>query len=279
MSTDTLFNDKNLIILKNADTILTELAEPLTNYYKSPNPNSILLVELAKLDKRWKFSKTVAKNAIQVDCSALYDRPKPWLRLPPWESPLTKWVCLRCKKYKKIIQPQVAYFLTECVGNNLKSIDSQLQKIATYIKEIPEITEEHVEKLVYNSKKINVFDLLNAVSERKMDVSLKLCRQVFKNGLQAQDGGTISDSTHIALQIQRLLHYRFKQIWQLGISGNSSSISEFAKKQVSSYTKNFSRKKLIFVWKKLLETEYAIKTSRLDPSSSIEQIIFHIVGI
>lgn len=279
LSSDVLFNDTNLIILKNADIMITQLLEPLKAYYKSPNPNSILVIELNKLDNRSKFAKFVKNIAVCVECSPLYDRPKPWLRLPPWESDLAKWVCMRVKKYQKTMTPEAAFFLTEYVGNDLKSLDSQLQKMALFLQDTKNITPEDIEKLVGKSKKINVFDLLDAICSKKLDTSLNLMRQVFANGLQSQDGGSIHDPMHIGLQVLRLLHYRFKQVWQIGISGDSSSIGEYAKRQVSAFTKNFTKQQLIAIWKLLLETELHMKTSRVEPIVSIEQIIIHITRL
>ncbi|WP_372371556.1 DNA polymerase III subunit delta [Candidatus Uabimicrobium sp. HlEnr_7] len=278
LSSDVLFNDTNLIILKNADIMTAELLEPLKTYHKAPNPNSVLIMELTKLDNRSKFAKAVKNLATCVECSPLYDRPKPWLRLPPWESDLAKWVCSRVRKYKKTLAPEAAFFLTEYVGNDLKSLDSQLQKIALFLQDKKDITLEDIEKLVGKSKKINIFDLLDAISHKKLDTSLNLMRQVFANGLQEQDGSSTHDPMHIGLKILRLLHYRFKQIWQLGISGDSSSIGEYAKRQVSGFTKNFTKKQLISIWQFLLETELRMKTSRVSPIVSIEQVIIHITS-
>ena len=170
----------------------------------------------------------------------------------------------------------VAFLLTEYVGNNLKSLDSHIQKIALFLEKKQEVTPQDIDNLVYKSKKINVFDLLDAVCHKKVSSAITLCRQIFQNGIENQDGQVVSDPTQISLQITRLLHYQFKQLWQINIQKNPGKVNEYVKKKILAYAHNFDMQQLIFIWKAILKVEYSIKSSRVNPCALIEQTILDI---
>ncbi len=273
LASDALFDDFNLIIVKEADSILGDLVEPLKKYMEGPNENSILVVDLQKLDKRSKFAKFVDKKGVLVECNSFFDRPKPWLNLPPWESDLVRWVVGRAKHHRKKITSETAFLLTEAIGNSLKDLDSQLQKIATSISDKPQIANEDVERMVKNSKRGSAFDLLDTISACQLPQSLKIAQQIFTNGLEGKDGQAVYDHTHIALQIIRLIHYRLRQLWKVSVSKDPAGIPEYARRKLVQNVQHFPEAKLIRCWQELLETEHLLKTSKVTPALGVEQLI------
>lgn len=272
---DALFDDYNLIILHDVDSIVSKLHDAVISYVKSPTSSSILVLVFKKLDMRTKFAKFVKENSIIVDCKALRDEIPSWSRHKEGKSEVVCWIQTRVKNYKKTIDQQPAELLAKLVGNNLSDIDLQIQKLSLFVKERSKIDFEDIKSLVQGSKKVGIFDLMESIFCCKKAESLRLLHLLFQRGLTSQDGQSIYDHTHISLQCMRLIHYKLKQIWKLMINPNMD-MSAYIKRKIMENVKLFSKKRLYLCWKELLQAELSLKTSQLPPNIIMEKLILFI---
>ena len=271
-----LFEDINLIILKNADKIIKDLYNPVAEYLKNSPESTNFLIIFKKLDQRTKFKKMVEKKATIITCDPLSDRVAYWKK-GSQQSEIVQWICSRVPLYNKNISLQAAMMLSELIGNDLGQLDLQISKLALFNKENV-IQVNDINKLVEGTKKINIFDLLDSIFACQCKKSIELCYLLFDRGVIDKSGSEVFGCTQIALQLLRLIHYRVKQIWKFSIAKNTNGIPNFLHRKLAQDSKRFNANDLIQIWDKLLKTEIEIKKSQIHSTIIIEQLILFIVS-
>ena len=262
-----LFEDWNLIILKNAGTVLNSLGETIEKYLENPPSETILVIELNKLDQRLRFSKLIKKKGEIIECNL----PKKYSRGAGDQ--MVTWIQKRAKHYKKTIGYEASLALQQLSGGNLDDLDMQIQKLSTFVQNRKEIASDDIHRLVGNNTRTNIFDLLDNVFQRNVRQALLLCKDLFEKGSLSQDGQVVSTAAGISLQLLRLFHYRIKQLWKFSVSHDVAKIPPFIKWKLQKEAAHFDARKLIALWEKLLETEFSLKSSRISPQLVIEQLI------
>lgn len=123
------------------------------------------------VDKRTKFYKLVNERGEVVEFKTY----------APWEqAELINWIGKRVEGRGKRIADNAARLLQEICGNNLRLLDSEIEKIATYIGERQEITEADVSTLA-SSLETNAFALLDALRNKKLNEVLVVFQSLLKN--------------------------------------------------------------------------------------------------
>lgn len=270
---EALFEDFSLIVLRDADKSLSRLQEQITSYIQSPPKTASFIIELEKLDQRLKFGQFLKQHSFLIQCSPLKE-----IKSGSKGSELSQWIKLQAEKYNKKIRADANQMLCELLGNNLQDIDSHLIQLVTNIQNRTEITAEDIKKTIQGLNKVDVFEFLDTIFSENLAKSLQMSYQLFSKGLQGKDGKVISDSTGIALQFLRLVHYRIRQLWQIGVA-HDSSVQEFIRRKLYKQINQFPEKRLKKIWSKALETEINIKVKGMNPQFAIEELIQCIITL
>lgn len=269
-----LFDEHNFILLKDANKVLSKLGDSLIKYIESPCSFSTLILEMEKIDQRTKLGKFLKEYDCTVDCEPLKENV-PWSR----ENELVKWICMRMERYQKRIRYEAAESLAEYVGNNLHDISLQIEKLVVYAKDRKEILSDDIHSIVHATRKVNVFDFQDAISTKNLQQAIKFCDLLFRRYVSTQDGTTLSDHTGIALYLLKMIHKRFKDIWKIQISGDTKNIHPYVIKKLKEHCNHFNSKNLREIWRKILEAQLEVKISKSSPSLAIEKLIFFICGV
>jgi DNA polymerase-3 subunit delta len=264
-------------LLREAQSVIIELGAALKPYFKHPNPASVLVIELEKLDGRTSFAGLVKKKGMIIQCNILYDRPKPWLRLPPWDNDLVKWIQHCAKRYHKKIAPQVAFELTQRIGSSLSELSEEIIKLTIFIGDCEEITLAHLQSLIKNRKRSGIFPLIDGISVRDLAIALKHLRTLFLEGIVDHDNRLVTQHKDIAIIILGSLYRKFKQLWKFRHRGEMpSSLPGFIQKKLQQEGRHFSPEELSAALQLILDTDYALKTSPLSPEIILERLILTI---
>ena len=149
-----LMGEYSVVIVKEAQHI--RKIEDLEVYLNQPLPSTILVIcyKYKTLDKRKKFTKEVAKNAVLFESKKLYDNQIP------------DWIQNYLSKHNYSIHPKAAFLLTEFLGADLSKITNELDKLMLIIEKEQEITPDIIERNIGISKDYNNFELNNALGQR-----------------------------------------------------------------------------------------------------------------
>ena len=143
-----------VVIVKEAQNIKN--IDELESYLDNPQPSTILVIcyKYKKLDKRKKFTKSLAKKALLFESKKLYDN-----KVPDW---ITKY--LSEKGYK--IEEKASFMLAEFLGTELSNISNELDKLMVIIKKQEKITANIIEKNIGISKDYNIFEFQQALGKK-----------------------------------------------------------------------------------------------------------------
>lgn len=151
-----MMSSHQVVIIKEAQDLKN--IDTLENYFNKPVSSTILVFAYKhkKIDKRKLIFKNLLKNdkAVVLETIELRD-----YEIPPW---INKYA-----KSKKVdISPNGVTMLAEFLGNDLKKISHEIEKLVLIKGEGISISEADIEKNIGISKDYNIFELNNALGER-----------------------------------------------------------------------------------------------------------------
>jgi DNA polymerase-3 subunit delta len=170
--------DKRVVIVKEAKELKN--IERLIKYAENPSQTAIVVVCYKYAVLKATQLKAAEKGSVVFHSEKMKD-----YKLPAW-------IQSNVAKYQFRIQPAVANLLAENIGVDLSRIDNEFKKLTIFLPPNSEITAEIVEKHIGISKEYNVFELQNALAERKMDKAYKIVHYFCQNMKQAPNVVTIN---------------------------------------------------------------------------------------
>lgn len=237
--------------------------ESLLSYFRQPSPSTCVVFVMAQgVDSRKKVTKAAIAAGVAVECRPLK------------EMDCVMWAQSRSRRYDKRLADGGARTLVEKVGNDLRLIDSELQKLSLFVGERPEINQGDVEAAVGGVAETEIYLLTEAVmlaqGPRALDLLTRMLRQV----------------DH-PLQILGALAGRFRQMLMVkALTARRLSIKEgaaqakmhpFPYEKMTGYLRSYPRDRIVRGMQRLLEADTAIKSGQ-DPKIVVEALVVELMG-
>jgi len=159
-------SQKRMIVVYDIQKLHPRHKDELSKYFPHIPESSCLVVISNRVDKRLKFYQDLKKSATEVEFSLLSDEE------------VLDWINERVKKYHKKIDSKGIELLLEAVGNNLYELSNELEKLAIYVQEKELIDLEDIENVVGYTKTENIFQLNQAIGEKKLNQALKILKDL-----------------------------------------------------------------------------------------------------
>lgn len=251
------FAERRLIIME--DTGFFKNATPeLADYIKEmPETTAMIFVE-SEVDKRGKLYKAVQSKGRAVELGKQD------------ETTLLRWIAGSVKREgKQISEATIRHFLMK-VGTDMENIQKELEKLFCYTLDKNAITIEDVEEICTTQITNKIFDMVNAVADKKQRVAL----DYYYDLLALKEP---------AMRILFLLTRQFKLLLEVKVLDRQG----FAKKDIASKTglhpfvvgkyqeqaKSFSKKELRAIMEESVDIEERVKTGRLTDTLGVELFI------
>lgn len=151
-----MFAVRRVIHVKRAEELQVEALELFAEYLAAPSPDSCIVFQAAKIDLRRKFFTQLKKADLLVEFKKLRDENLPGF------------VRKEAEACGKGIDPEAAEMLVYYVGNNLRELVSQLEKLVSFIGERKLISVSDVKEIASDTKTDTVFELANAMGNRDL---------------------------------------------------------------------------------------------------------------
>jgi DNA polymerase III delta subunit len=143
----------NEVSLANTTGTGTSARDLILRYAESPCETSVLVLACQTWLKTTRLHKFLEKQGAILWC------------LPPREEDLPHWLATRCQNaYGKKLAPAAATCMVDLVGPDLARLDSELDKLALYARNMPAITPPMVEELVGFQHERQVWGLIDALA-------------------------------------------------------------------------------------------------------------------
>lgn len=161
--------DKRVIIVREAQELEKNI-EKLSAYAENPSETTILVLcyKFKKIDARKKLAKELKKYVL-FESKKLYDNQVP------------AWIVQYLKPKNFTISAIATQMLVDYLGNDLKRIANELDKIQITLAKNSEITPEIIEKYVGISKNFNIFELQNALGTKNEVKAFQIVKYFAEN--------------------------------------------------------------------------------------------------
>jgi len=192
-------------------------------------------------------------------------------------SDLDNWIINSFKKFNKNIDKStINYFIgySSYFDNKkertLYDLENEIIKISNYTPENTDVRKGEIESLMAKPLEMNVFNLLNSISQKNGEEALKLFNEMYISN------EPILFILHmIVRQIRNMLKYKILtgKGYTRGDSLKKMALSEYEYKKVSNQSNNFTIEQLEKALNHCLETDKTIKTSSIDDKLAMEILI------
>jgi len=183
---------------------------------------------------------------------------------------LENWIAKRAKSIGVAIQPEAVTMLANFIGSQLRLLANELDKLATYVGESAVITAEDVRKLSAQVQEARIFDLTDALAQRNRTQALNILHDLLADGeAPLKLISTITSQVRSLLLVKELAQKGMRAAQICSTLGMVPFVAEKALRQVG----KFSTSQLEASYRQLLETDAALKRSRLTPEMALDLLV------
>jgi DNA polymerase-3 subunit delta len=194
---------------------------------------------------------------------------------PPRRGDLNRWITQRVKSKGGDILPPAVTGLAAFVGNDLRLLDQEIEKLITYVGGERPITEKDVRLLVSYVQEANIFQMVDALGHRNGQRALTLLHELL-------DGGQPPAYLLAMITRQFRILMQVKELSQGGASPGEIraqlGLHRFVVDKGLEQARNFSMSQLEAIYRRLLETDTAIKTGRTEATLALDLLIVGLSG-
>jgi DNA polymerase-3 subunit delta len=219
----------------------------LTAYLKRPAESSVVIFVADELDKRRRMSKLLLENAIAVEFGKFNDNE------------LIAWARVKVKESGAEADEKALHQLVALVGDDVRRLTTEIEKLATAAMPDSHITYELVESLVPNSRELSNFALTDHLMAGRRSSALQVLRKILADGAEP-------------LMILGLISYNYNRLFlareMMAEGAERSEVARVMKLRYSDQ-ENFlasarraDNRKLTRILKRIADTDLAIKTSK-----------------
>lgn len=160
-------SDRQLVLVKEAQKLggidREEGQKLLESYALNPLSTTVLVLAYqGKVDERKAFAKAIGKQGVLLKSAKMYDNKLP------------EWVGSYCRDRQVKISPKAIQMIVDNIGNDLKRIHNEIQKVLVNLAPGEAIDADEVERYIGISKEYNVFELQNALSRKDVKKATRI---------------------------------------------------------------------------------------------------------
>jgi DNA polymerase III subunit delta len=191
----------------------------------------------------------------------------------PGNDSLASWISSQAKSKKLNIAGDAARLLASQVGNNLRQLDTELDKLAAFAN-YRTIQVEHVNGMITENLEARIFSLVDALGRRERRTSLHELSVLFTTG---------AHPLYILSMIVR--QYRLlimaKELLDDAHSGNKVLMEElkvrdFVADKLQQQARLYFQAELVSIYGKLLQIDQQIKTGHTEGELALELLVLDI---
>ena len=254
------FAPRRVIVIENSG-LFKSGGEQMAEYLNGQNESTVFLFVESEVDKRSKLYKAVGNHGSVIEF-ATQD-----------ETTLKRWIAGILKREdKKITENTVQLFLTK-TGTDMENIYMELEKLICYCMDKDVVTSEDVETICTTRISNHIFDMVDAIADKKSRVALQLYYD-----LLALKEPPMRILFLIARQCNILL--QVKEMKNKGVSSKEMAtavgVPSFALNKYISQAGKFKSSTLKKAVVKCVDAEEAVKTGRMNDVMSVEMLIMSV---
>ncbi len=191
------------------------------------------------------------------------------LKAPAGEA-LARWIKESARQKGAQISPAAVKLMAGLVGNDLWTLDRELEKLSLYASGRP-IEESDVANLVAQVREASVFAAIDAMIDGRPGVALRLLRQLLQDG---RDGHNIVPLIERQLRLLALARDSIDRgLPQAGLGERLGVNNQFVLQKTVEQARRHSLRDIKERYRRLLETDLAVKRGVMDLDLALELLV------
>lgn len=255
-----MMSGKRVVVVKEFEKLAANdtAKEVIGAYINNPLESTILVLVSFEPDFRRKPFTDLKKKAELVECKPFYDNQVPG------------WIAERVRHQGREADAEACRLIQAYVGNSLRSLQNELDKLYVFIGERKSITAEDVAAVVGATKGYTVFELQNAIGRRDAREAIMILERMLENGQSPQM--IIVMLSRFFTQLWKLTDVRARKMSDRDLS-SEIGVSTYFMKQYLEFRTNFSVGQIEQNFKLLLEADTTLKSTSRDPRLVLDLLI------
>jgi DNA polymerase III subunit delta len=234
-------------------------AQGLADYVARLPETTMLVVKVAEV---LSADHPLMHAARRSGKSYVFNRPK--------GAQLEEWVARRARAQKARIAPEAARMLVESLGDDLRQLAGEIDKLATYVGMGNEIRAEDVRELTPVARQSVVFELTDALARRDTATAISLLHELLANGESPLGIVALTAFQTRALMQVKLLSDRGMPVHQIA---GAAGLAPFVVEKSLRMVRRFTFAQLEAAHRTLLEIDTALKRSRMTPELALDLLV------
>lgn len=256
-------SERRLVVVRNVDKLDVAGLEKLAGYAKDPAPYTCLVLVAAKIAKNSKLYRAAAATGVAYEYAA-----------PKRNEYASEVVKLLRERGKTMAMP-TAQLLVDVVGRDLRRLDIEAAKLATYVGDEEHISPDDVRAVASATAEASVFELSDAVGERDVTRAMRVLRRLLDAGETP-----LGVEAMLARHVRALIGAR--ALADRGVSPDAMApeigMSPWQARNAAKQASRYEPKELIAALSGLAAAEEEMKTSPTDAGLVIERWIVKTAG-
>ncbi len=264
LRTVSMWGDRRLAVVEDADEFVTRHRGGLEKYAVSPAKKAVLVLDVKSWPKTTRLAKQVAQTGLEIECTELKGIA------------LIKWLQETARAAHEADLPRdAAALLVELIGDELGLLDQELSKLGSFVGRNETITTDVVRSMVGGWRTETTWAMTDAVREGDLGPALKDLNDLLDHGEAPQKllGG---------------IHFVFRKLacatdlarrQPLDSALREAGVFPQAIQAAAAYLKRLGRPKAEKIIHHLLEADLRLKGgSRLPERLQLERLLILLSG-
>jgi DNA polymerase III subunit delta len=255
---------KRVVVVKEFEKLVSaeSAREIMSAYINKPLDSTILVLVSLDPDFRRKPFTDLKKRAELVECKPLYDNQVP------------SWIADRIRQQGREASAEACRLIQAYVGNSLRSLQNEIDKLFVFIGERKKIAVEDVSAVVGATKGYTIFELQNAVGRKDAKEAVKILERMLEAGQSPQM--IIVMLTRFFTQLWKLTDLKSRRMPDQEIS-REIGVPPYYVKQYVEFRSNFDVDQLEQGFKSLLEADTVLKSTSRDSRLVMDLLVLSLV--
>ncbi|MDZ7723997.1 MAG: DNA polymerase III subunit delta [candidate division KSB1 bacterium] len=255
---------RRVVLVRSGEFLNAKSIKLLARYSENPSPSTCLILQFKSFKRTGKEQRTLYTNSYAVEARPLFDNQVPG------------WIKHYIKQQNLQITDEAVYFLHINIGNSLRNLASEVEKIKLNIGDRREITAADVEAVVGVSREYNVFEFCDTIVERKLSKGLDIQSRMLQLG-ESPIGMLVMLTRHYTIMLK--LKYLLQQNKKKPEIVKELRLSPYFVDNYIRQSQQYTISQLDQVFEHLLTADVQLKTSYQPPRLVMEILIFRLMRL
>lgn len=171
LRTVSMWGDRRLVVVDDADDFVTRFRSPLEKYVEQPARKSVLVLDVTSWPKTTRLAKQVASSGLEIDGSPLKG------------AELQRWLHATATDiYDARLERDAAALLLELIGEEPGLLETELAKLSSYVGSKGKITADVVRSLVGGWRTETTWFMTDALRDQRTGEALGALDDLLRDG-------------------------------------------------------------------------------------------------